>query len=109
MTACGRRTAESVNVALDEMEKYVQARMGGNAPAVTTGEWAAAKFEHDSSRPVDGYVAPQLHTHVVFFNITELENGETRALQPQRALSDPAVRNGGVSLGARGAFAGSGL
>lgn len=74
---------QSVNVALDEMEKYVQARMGGNAPAVTTGEWAAAKFEHDSSRPVDGYVAPQLHTHVVFFNITELENGDTRALQPQ--------------------------
>ncbi len=73
----------SVNVALDEMEKYAQARMGGNAPAVTTGEWAAAKFEHDSSRPVDGYVAPQLHTHVVFFNITELENGETRALQPR--------------------------
>jgi conjugative relaxase-like TrwC/TraI family protein len=74
---------ESVNVALDEMEKYVQARIGGNAPAVTTGEWAAAKFEHDSSRPVDGNVAPQLHTHVVFFNITELENGQTRALQPQ--------------------------
>jgi conjugative relaxase-like TrwC/TraI family protein len=74
---------ESVKLALDEMEKYVQARIGGNAPAVTTGEWAAAKFEHDSSRPVDGYVAPQLHTHVVFFNITELENGDVRALQPQ--------------------------
>ena len=74
---------ESLDVALDEMEKYVQARMGGNNPAVTTREWAAAKFEHDSSRPVDGYVAPQLHTHVVFFNITELENGETRGLQPQ--------------------------
>jgi conjugative relaxase-like TrwC/TraI family protein len=74
---------ESVDRALGEMEKYVQARMGGNLPAETTGEWAAAKFEHDSSRPVDGYVAPQLHTHVVFFNVTELENGETRALQPQ--------------------------
>ncbi len=73
----------SVDIALDEMEQYVQARMGGNIPAVTTGEWAAAKFEHDSSRPVDGHVAPQLHTHVVFFNITELENGEARALQPQ--------------------------
>ncbi len=32
---------------------------------------------------MDGYAAPQLHTHVVFFNITERENGETRALQPQ--------------------------
>jgi conjugative relaxase-like TrwC/TraI family protein len=73
----------SVGVALDEMERYVQARLGGNLPAETTGKWAAAKFEHDSARPVDGYAAPQLHTHVVFFNLTETENGETRALQPQ--------------------------
>jgi conjugative relaxase-like TrwC/TraI family protein len=73
----------SVGVALDEMERYVQARLGGNLPPETTGKWAAAKFEHDSARPVDGYAAPQLHTHVVFFNLTETENGETRALQPQ--------------------------
>jgi conjugative relaxase-like TrwC/TraI family protein len=73
---------ESVNVALDELEKYVQARIGGNHPAETTGKFIAAKFEHDSSRPVDGYAAPQLHTHVVIFNVTERENGETRALQP---------------------------
>ena len=74
---------ESVAVALDELERYVQARIGGNLPAETTGKWVAAKFEHDSARPVDGYAAPQLHTHVVFFNLTETENGETRALQPQ--------------------------
>jgi conjugative relaxase-like TrwC/TraI family protein len=73
---------EAVNAALDELEKYVQARIGGNHPPDTTGKWAAAKFEHDSSRPVDGYAAPQLHTHVVIFNVTELDNGETRALQP---------------------------
>jgi conjugative relaxase-like TrwC/TraI family protein len=73
---------ESVNIALDELEKYVQARIGGNHLAETTGKWVAAKFEHDSSRPVDGYAAPQLHTHVVFFNITERANGEARALQP---------------------------
>ena len=74
---------ESVRVALDEMERYVQARIGGNHPAETTGKWVAAKFEHDSARPVDGYAAPQLHTHVVFFNLTETEDGETRALQPR--------------------------
>jgi conjugative relaxase-like TrwC/TraI family protein len=73
---------ESVKVALNELEKYVQARIGGNHPAETTGKWVAASFEHDSARPVDGYAAPQLHTHVVFFNLTETENGETRALQP---------------------------
>ena len=74
---------ESVNIALDEVEKYVQARIGGNHPPETTGKWVAAKFEHDNSRPVDGYAAPQLHTHVVFFNMTERENGEVRALQPK--------------------------
>jgi conjugative relaxase-like TrwC/TraI family protein len=74
---------ESVGVALDELEKYVQARLGGNLPAETTGKWVAAKFEHDSARPVNGYAAPQMHTHVVFFNLTETANGEARALQPQ--------------------------
>ncbi len=73
----------SVRVALDEMEKYVQARIGGNAPAQTTGEWIVAKFEHDSSRPVDGYAAPQLHTHAVIFNMTETPDGNVRALQPR--------------------------
>ena len=74
---------ESVRVALDEMEKYAQARMGGNVPAQTTGAWIVAKFEHDSSRPVDGYAAPQLHTHAVVFNLTETADGNARALQPQ--------------------------
>jgi conjugative relaxase-like TrwC/TraI family protein len=74
---------QSVRTALDEMEKYVQARMGGNFPAQTTGAWVVAKFEHDSSRPVDGYAAPQLHTHAVIFNVTETVDGNTRALQPK--------------------------
>src|SRR5260370_28273386 len=39
---------EIVGVALDELERYVQARIGGNLPAETTGKWIAAKFEHDS-------------------------------------------------------------
>ena len=69
----------SVQTALNELESYVQARIGGNHAPETTGKWIAAKFEHDSARPVDGYAAPQLHTHVVFFNLTERENGEARA------------------------------
>ena len=73
----------SVRIAVDELERYVQARVGGNHPAETTGKWPAAKFEHDSARPVDGYSAPQLHTHVVFFNVTEMEDGSTRAVQPR--------------------------
>jgi conjugative relaxase-like TrwC/TraI family protein len=74
---------ESVGVALDELERYVQARIGGNLPAETTGKWVAAKFEHDSARPVNGYAAPQLHTHAVFFNLTETDDGEAHALQPR--------------------------
>jgi conjugative relaxase-like TrwC/TraI family protein len=73
----------SVEVALNELEQYVQARLGGNLRPETTSNWVAAKFEHDSARPVNGYAAPQLHTHVVFFNLTETEKGETRPLQPQ--------------------------
>src|SRR6202521_2555614 len=74
---------ESVTVALDEIEQYVQARLGGNRPAETTGRWVAARFDHDSARPVDGYAAPQLHHHVVFFNLTETADGDVRAVQPR--------------------------
>ena len=74
---------DSVRVALDQLEHYTQARIGGNHPPETTGRFIAAKFEHDTARPVDGYVAPQLHTHVVVFNVTERDNGQPRAIQPQ--------------------------
>ena len=77
------RTAhsEAVTIALTELERYTQARIGGNNPAETTGQFVVAKFEHDTARPVDGYAAPQLHTHAVIFNVTQRENGQTRALQ----------------------------
>ena len=71
----------AVTTALDELERYTQARIGGNNPAESTGKFIVAKFEHDTARPVDGYAAPQLHTHAVIFNVTERENGNFRALQ----------------------------
>jgi conjugative relaxase-like TrwC/TraI family protein len=74
---------ESVRVALEQLEHYTQARIGGNHAPETTGKLIAAKFEHDTARPVDGYVAPQLHTHAVVFNMTERDNGQPRAIQPQ--------------------------
>src|SRR5579859_7600125 len=74
---------DSVRIALDQLEHYTQARIDGNHPPETTGKFVAAKFEHDTARPVDGYVAPQLHTHAVIFNITERDNGQSRAIQPQ--------------------------
>lgn len=72
---------ESVRTALNELEQYTQARIGGNHPAETTAKFAVAKFEHDTARPVKGYAAPQLHTHAVIFNVTERRDGATRALQ----------------------------
>jgi conjugative relaxase-like TrwC/TraI family protein len=78
---------ESVRTALQELERYTQARIGNVHAPETTGKFIAATFEHDTARPVDGYAAPQLHTHAVIFNITERENGlengkQMRALQP---------------------------
>jgi len=72
---------EAVSTALSELERYTQARIGGNRPAESTGQFIVAKFEHDTARPVDGYAAPQLHTHAVVFNVTERADGATRALQ----------------------------
>jgi conjugative relaxase-like TrwC/TraI family protein len=71
----------AVTTALGEVERYTQARLGGNRAAESTGQFIVAKFEHDTSRPVDGYAAPQLHTHAVIFNVTERADGTTRALQ----------------------------
>ncbi len=78
---------ESVRVALSELEKYTQARIGNIHAPETTGKFVAATFEHDTARPVDGYAAPQLHTHAVIFNVTERDNGQTRALQPQELFA----------------------
>ena len=75
---------ESVNEALKGFEEYLQARGGGDKPAITTGKMVAAQFEHTASRPdrTNGYAAPQLHTHVVIFNMTQTEGGRVRSVQP---------------------------
>jgi conjugative relaxase-like TrwC/TraI family protein len=74
---------ESVRVALSELEHYTQARIGNVHAPENTGKFAVATFEHDTARPVEGYAAPQLHTHSVIFNVTERDNGQTRSLQPR--------------------------
>ncbi|WP_260741110.1 MobF family relaxase [Tunturiibacter lichenicola] len=75
---------ESVRVALGELEQFTQARIGNVHKPETTGKLVAATFEHDTARPVDGYAAPQLHTHAVIFNVTERDDGPgklTRSVQ----------------------------
>jgi conjugative relaxase-like TrwC/TraI family protein len=88
----GVRTAHaaSVAVALDALQEHVQARLGGALAPDTTRNWAAARFEHDSARPVHGYAAPQLHTHVVVFNLTETADGRIRPLQPRELFRSQA-------------------
>lgn len=76
---------ESVRVALGELERYTQARIGNIHAPENTGKFLAATFEHDTARPVDGYAAPQLHTHAVIFNMTIGEDGQSHALQ-ERSL-----------------------
>ena len=71
---------ESVRVALAELERYTQARIGNIHAPETTGKFVAATFEHDTARPVEGYAAPQLHTHAVIFNVAVRDNGQARAL-----------------------------
>src|SRR5580700_803601 len=46
---------ESVRVALQELERYTQARIGNVHAPETTGKFIAATFEHDTARPVGGY------------------------------------------------------
>jgi conjugative relaxase-like TrwC/TraI family protein len=75
---------ESVEKALEVFETYIQARGGGNKPAITTGKMIAAQFEHTAARPdhETGYAAPQLHTHVVIMNMTKTYDGQIRSVQP---------------------------
>src|SRR5712691_9217287 len=75
---------ESVEKALEVFEEYIQARGGGNKPAITTGKMIAAQFEHTAARPdhSTGYAAPQLHTHAVIMNMTKTDQGEIRSVQP---------------------------
>ena len=85
---------EAVNAALNELERYTQARIGGEIiPPKPPGKFVAAKFEHDTARPVDGYAAPQLHTHAVIFNMTERENRQVCGLAAAQSLCDAAVRH----------------
>ncbi|HEY4422583.1 MAG TPA: MobF family relaxase [Pyrinomonadaceae bacterium] len=77
---------ESGDEAVKAVEKYLQARGGGDKSAITTGKMIAAQFVHTSSRPdhETGYAAPQLHTHVVFFNMTQCEDGKVRSVDPDQ-------------------------
>jgi conjugative relaxase-like TrwC/TraI family protein len=77
---------EAVTKALDELERFTAARLTGDRTE-QTGKLAAAKFEHDTARPVDGYAAPQLHTHAFVLNMTRTADGRTASIQPHEMFS----------------------
>jgi conjugative relaxase-like TrwC/TraI family protein len=90
----------------EALEPYVQARVKSNE-AHTTGRGLFAVFQHDSARPVDGFSAPQLHSHVLVMNLSA-SNGKTYALQPQElyraqtlagAVYDSCVAREAIALG----------
>jgi conjugative relaxase-like TrwC/TraI family protein len=78
---------ESVRVGADRVGAVYPGADRQHPRAGDDGKFAAATFEHDTARPVEGYAAPQLHTHAVIFNVTERESGQTRSLQPQELFA----------------------
>src|SRR2546429_2367362 len=60
---------ESVAVALDELERYTQARLGGNLAASTTGTMDATNFTRRSVRPDVRTLPPPLATPIVAFQL----------------------------------------
>ncbi len=67
---------KAVAAAVGELERHVQAWVHGGRDVETTGAAVVASFRHETSRALD----PQLHTHCVFVNMTQREDGEWRAV-----------------------------
>ncbi|MEL6554859.1 MAG: MobF family relaxase [Cyanobacteria bacterium J06621_11] len=76
----------AVKTALEVLEhRYAQTRIRrgpGIRERVTTGNIIAATFRHETSREQD----PQLHTHCVVINATQLENGKWQSLANEEVL-----------------------
>ena len=61
---------------LEENHAYTRLGKGNRVEQVKTGNLVYAQFGHTTSRELD----PQLHTHNVIQNMTQLPNGEWRSL-----------------------------
>ena len=75
---------KAVNKTFDEIEKFVEARMGNTKPAERTRKAVWAIFSHDLARPDEAtnFAAPDLHDHGFLFNSTKTKDGKYRAIQP---------------------------
>jgi conjugative relaxase-like TrwC/TraI family protein len=79
---------EAVKTALNVLEnRYAQTRLRrgpGIREKVTTGNLIAATFRHETSREQD----PQLHSHCVVINATQMEDGSWRSLSNEAVLNN---------------------
>ncbi len=75
----------AVQKALDLVEREVlTARHGqGGAAREYTGSLVSATYRHEDSRPVNGHVDPQLHTHCILANATRRADGTWSAMDLQ--------------------------
>lgn len=78
----------AVEKALIEVEKCALSRQRAGQESVVTGNVVVARFEHIGARPSENAPEgqapdPQLHTHVVFLNMTRRPDAQWRALDPQ--------------------------
>ncbi|MEL7053691.1 MAG: MobF family relaxase, partial [Cyanobacteria bacterium J06588_5] len=77
-----------VKTALDVLEnRYAQTRVRrgpGIREKVLTGNVIAATFRHETSREQD----PQLHTHCVVINATQMEDGKWQSLSNEEVLNN---------------------
>ena len=73
---------DAVRKALDFVEcEVVTARRGRSGVEVEhTGSLMAATYRHEDSRPVNGHVDPQLHSHCIVVNATQRSDGQWAAL-----------------------------
>ncbi|MEL7225275.1 MAG: MobF family relaxase, partial [Cyanobacteria bacterium J06576_12] len=78
----------AVKTALDVLEnRYAQTRVRrglGIREKVATGNVIAATFRHETSREQD----PQLHTHCVVINATQMEDGKWQSLSNEEVLNN---------------------
>ncbi|MEA5449464.1 MobF family relaxase [Leptolyngbya sp. CCNP1308] len=78
---------QAVDTALGVLqERFAQARVSTpeGRQRVVTGNIVAAVFQHDSSRELD----PQLHSHCVVMNTTQLPDGAWRSLSNEEIVAN---------------------
>lgn len=78
---------QAVDTALEVLqERFAQARVSTpeGRQRVVTGNIVAAVFQHDSSRELD----PQLHSHCVVMNATQLPDGAWRSLSNEEIVAN---------------------